>query len=267
MKRVDFVDYMNKENIWALRLLGYQSFARKRDILHVEKEYNIEKYGALLHYDFKTIEEYKRKEWELSGLKENDLVHISFKDEIFQTTLSIARNLRDRILKVEVENYLTGAICELGCGYGYNLSLFEGREKYGGEYSRNAVSLAQKLGLDVCQFNYYRMEDYEIIRDNTTVLTVHSLEQLPDASAFIDGLSRHKDKINFVIHFEPTYIEQRSNLIGLFRNKYIEVNDYNRNLLSLLQNRVDIEIIRFEQDLFGLNPLNSTNFIVWRFKY
>lgn len=59
---------------------------------------------------------------------------------------------------------------------------------------------------------------------------------------------------------------QRTNLLGLLRNKYIEMNDYNRNLWTILESRNDIEIIEFDQDVIGINPLNSSNLIVWKFK-
>jgi hypothetical protein len=46
----------------------------------------------------------------------------------------------------------------------------------------------------------------------------------------------------------------------------MELNDYNRNLISVLRNRIDVEILEYEKDIFGLMPLNTANLIVWKFK-
>lgn len=69
-----------------------------------------------------------------------------------------------------------------------------------------------------------------------------------------------------MIHFEPTFIAERKYLIGIFRNKYIQLNDYNRNLIELLKQSDAIEIIESTIDVFGLNPLNSSNVLVWKFR-
>jgi len=52
----------------------------------------------------------------------------------------------------------------------------------------------------------------------------------------------------------------------MLRNKYMELNDYNRNLVELISNNPAIEIVEQEYDVIGINPLNSTNVIIWKFK-
>ena len=89
---------------------------------------------------------------------------------------------------------------------------------------------------------------------------------IPDATIIINNLEKQKHKINYVVHFEPSVVPERSTLLGLLRNKYMELNDYNRNLISILKNRSDIEILELEIDIFGLVPLNTTNLIAWKFK-
>lgn len=266
MKPISINDYLNKDNPWTARLLGMTDFQKKRDVQQVENEYNLDKYAKLLEFDLKTIEEYKAKEFEQAGLDPIDgQMIISLEDQIFKTDVTNARQMYYNLIKSTIQKYGSKNTCELGCGYGYNLS-YLGDNVYGGEYSRNAVSLAQKLGLDVHEFNYYNESDYSFIRPNSTVFTAHSIEQIPDASIIIASLEKQKDKIKYIIHFEPTIIEDRTSLLGLLRNKYLELNDYNRNLMTILNNRTDIEILEMETDIFGLVPLNTANLIVWRFK-
>jgi hypothetical protein len=266
MEQISINQYFNVKNIWARRLLGLEDFHKNRDLSQIEKEYNLDKYAKLLVFDFKTVEEYKSKEFEQAGLHPIlGEIYIALGDDIFKTTVACARDrfydlLKNTMIKYEAEN-----TCELGCGYGYNLS-FIGENSYGGEYSINAVSIAKKIGLNVSQFNYYNEDDYNFIKPETTVFTVHSIEQLPDATLVINFLEKQKNKIKYVVHFEPTVVNERSTLLGLMRNKYMELNDYNRNLISILKSREDIDIIELKTDIIGLIPLNTTNLIVWKFK-
>jgi hypothetical protein len=266
MKPISVNEYLNSSNPWSKRLLGLSEFQKNRDVQQVENEYNLDKYAKLLEVELKTIEEYKAKEFEQAGLNPiTGEMTISFGDELFKTSVANMRNIYYGLIKTTLANYSSENICELGCGYGYNLS-YLGAKTYGGEYSKNAVKLAQKLGLDVIEFNYYKPEDYHFIKPETTIFTTHSIEQIPDATVIIDSLEKQKDKINFVVHFEPTVISERSTLLGLMRNKYMELNDYNRNLIEVLKSRKNIEILELKTDVFGLVPLNTTNLIVWKFR-
>ena len=265
MKPVSLNDFLNDKNPWTFRLLGKTDFKKNRDIQQIENEYNLDKYAKLLDFDFKTIEEFKIKEFELAGLNQEKELAVSWGEDIFSITLNGARNLYYKMIKEKINQFASENTCELGCGYGFNLS-FLGKNAYGGEYSRNAVKVAKRLGMEVCEFNYYNCEDYNFIKPNTTVFTVHSIEQMPDASVIIECLEKQKDKINYVIHFEPTFVEDRHTFFGLLRNQYIELNDYNRNLITVLKKHPSVEILEFEPDVIGLSPLNSTNIIVWKFK-
>ncbi len=266
MTPISINDYLNKENPWTARLLGQTPFHKNRNIQQVENEYNLDKYAKLLDFDFPTIEEYKRKEFEQGGLSMDSQMVISFGENLFQTSVANTRNHYYHLIKRKVDQYRSTNLCELGCGYGYNLSLFDDNIS-GGEYSKNAVQLGQKLDFDVNEFNYYNENDYDFILPYTTVFTVHSIEQIPDATVIINNLEKQKSKIEYVVHFEPTVVAERNSLLGLMRNKYMELNDYNRNLISVLKQHPNIEIVEMQTDIFGLMPLNSSNLIVWKFKH
>ncbi len=266
MKEVSINEYLDINNAWTKRLLGLADFQKKRDITQVENEYNLDKYAKLLDFDFKTIEAYKLLEFEQAGLNPvTGEIYISFKDTIFKTSVSNMRALYYNMIKNTMDKYGSENNCELGCGYGFNLSYLKGN-CYGGEYSANAVKLAKKLNFDVVEFNYYNEKDYDFIKPNSTIFTTHSIEQIPDASTIINSLEKQKSKINYVVHFEPTVVEERTSLLGALRNKYMELNDYNRNLIKILKERGDIEILELDIDIFGLVPLNTTNLIVWKFR-
>ena len=268
MVAISLNDFFSDDYVWTDRIFGIKEFSKKRDISQIEREYNLDKYKSLFDLDLPDMEAYKVREFEHSGIKQDQEVRMSFKDELFTMPLKRARLIAYNIFVDMIKLYLSDNNCELGCGYGFNLELIKGTN-YGGEYSQYAVDLGKRLGHDLVQFNYYNESDYDFIRPNSTVFTVHSIEQMPDAKVIIDSLYKQKDKINYVVHFDPSFLPHRKNFIGKARNKYIELNDYNRNLYSYITSRTDIiEVVALEYDIISMqiNPLNSTNFIAYKFK-
>lgn len=266
MRQIDLNDYLSKDNLWACRLLGFEKFQQERDTQLIEHEYNCKFYGKRLS-DFGNDLNALRKRVNHGSDKE---IVISIKDQL----LALQENLflkikRSYMLGILQEYCGDSSICELGAGFGQNfiwLNQQIHQEIYGGEFSSNGVKLGRLLGFDIQHFNFYESATYEFIRPQSTVFTAHAVEQVPDAGVIIDNLKQNKDKINCVIHFEPLYRNDRNNLIGLFRNKYALINNYNSNLLKLLHSDSDIEILLTKPDVYGRNPLNPTSIIIWRFR-
>ena len=266
-KKIDLNDFFSSTNKWSTRLLGVESFQKTRDIHQIEREYNQDKYLRLLQSDAKSLNSYRKLELEQAGLFEGKgTIVYSLGDDLFEESVDIAREKYYDLIRTKVGMHNPRVICELGCGYGYNLSLFNSDvDTYGGEYSENAVKIARKIGLNVHAFNYYHASDYDFIKPDSTIFTSHSIEQIPDASVIIENLRAKKHLIDRIIHIEPTYVKERTSLLGLMRNRYIELNDYNRNLIDILRNTADVEILEVSFDVFGFVPLNSSNVIIWRF--
>lgn len=263
---VSLSEYLSADNAWTARFLGDDKFSRKRDNDQIEREYNQDKYGKLASIDLESAELYKEREFEFGGVASNDSIVVSFGESLFKMPLRLARNIFYGIVKSTVAQWASPNICELGCGYGYNLTYLPGTTS-GGEFSEHAVTLGRRLGLNVRRFDYYDAADYNsLIPDNCTILTVHSLEQIPDARVVVENLRRQKHSIATVVHIEPSYVPERHSLLGVLRNRYIEFNDYNRNIIDVLESSSDVEILEVRTDVVGLNPLNSAHAIVWRFR-
>lgn len=267
MRHLSLSDYLNSDNKWTKRLLGLESFQMARTAEKIIQEYHREKWGVLLSHELRDIEHAKEMEREVlfgPGWR-NAETAASFKNEIFQTDLPTYGQIYFSMIRSRFQKYKADAYCELGCGYGYNLSLFDG-PTYGGEFTEAGVTVARKLGLDVSRFDFYDRASYQLLRPGSVVFTIQALEQIPDATSFLEGMRSQREKIAYVLHLEPSVLPERRDLFGLLRNRYQEINDYNRNLVLLLQQAPDVEILELDLDSIGAPPLNSLHFIAWRFK-
>lgn len=268
---------------WPKRLLGLSEWViSKRDTSKVEKEYNLDKYAKCLEFlenssPQATAEQVKT--FELGPDAED--VCVSVGDDLGILPLKEARKRYYEIIAdhigEEIEEGMT--VVELGSGYGYNLWMLSEKfntkkcQWWGGDYSSKAVDIGKILWtekfphISVQQFNFYDA-DYQLPEGNKLlVYTAHTIEQLPDASNVITALEKHRSRIKAVIHFEPGYELQDESLLGLMRKRYFEVNDYNRNLISELKKRSEnITIVDIKPNIFGLNPVNPTSVVKWKFE-
>ena len=266
---------------WPARLLGWAPWVvPTRDLAKVDAEYDKDKYASCLAFYHEhrngevTPDDIKRFEF-----KDTGLVCVSIKEELALLSRDEARERYGRLLRDTMSNAINGAdtVIELGCGYGYNLWMlsqhFRGKNYIGGEYSSNAVELASHLyetskqgsRITVEKFDFYSSR-YEILSrilsGKTVVFTSHAIEQLPSAMKVVAGIESCGGPLT-VFHFEPVYELCSDSLLGLLRRKYAVVNDYNRDLYTLLRNNNRVRLVQVVPDVFGGNPLNATSIIEW----
>lgn len=269
-------------SLWPSRLLGLTPWETpERTLAKVAAEYDGEKYAACLRF---LEESDERPAIEtLRGFDIGDpeqIICVSHHSRLWEMSQHDARERYARIVTQALQDVMNTAatVIELGCGYGYNM--WRLRHDYpdhrfvGGEYSINAIELARRLFTDVTDvhvtnFNYYDAH-YDVLAEASgdgpmIVFTSHSVEQLPSAAVVIDGLREYRSAIEAVFHFEPILGLAEDDLLGLLRRRYCVANDYNRDLLELLKRCADVEVVRTEHDVLGINPLNPTSVIAWRF--
>lgn len=147
-----------------------------------------------------------------------------------------------------IEPYISEnkTIVELGAGWGRNLFRFfsDGIADriVGAEFTQEGVTagrkIAEKYKVPGAFYHFdYNNPNKEILPElkDAVVFTHNSIEQIPRLkSAFIEFLIKAKPAV--VIHFEPVYEYRTENtLLHLLWKRYTELNDYNRNLLTVLK--------------------------------
>lgn len=273
------LDELPKHTPWVRRLLHLEPFSKAvRDLAKIDAEYDKDKYAKLLAYYNKqpgrSIADIRMKEF----FPDSDTTCFSRKGKLFLTSVANFLRLDDKFLIDVLAEPVSkvGVVVELGCGYGYNFSVlrdaFPHRLWWGGEYSQNAIQLAEHLFADcedisVLPFNYYddTWAILENLEEKALLFTRHAIEQLPQVKSIMPTFAKYKDKIAGVVHLEPVYelIDKHSTL-GLMRQVYTLMNDYNTDLLTTL-NGMRVQIQRVDVDLFGVNPLNPTSLVQWEF--
>jgi hypothetical protein len=171
-------------------------------------------------------------------------------------------------------------LVELGCGYGNVLLSLAKRfnqdagQIVGGEYTQSGVNLlsylAKQENLTVqsgrCDLGAPGLTSLNLPPDSV-IYTSYATPYVRHFTArFVEDLCAFRPRV--VCHFEPCYEHTNDDsIIGLMRRRYIEVNDYNRNLVTILetaQRDGRIQIITQEPNVFGLNALLPASLIAWK---
>jgi hypothetical protein len=268
---------------WPARIMGIESWsAPQRTVAKAEVEYDTDKYARCLDFleshpsaTFETIKEFE------FGTRSKQSMLVSIRDELFATDFRTARLLHYESLERAIGplSEETQTIVELGAGYGFNLhwlntEVDRSKDYIGGELSANAVKLGNRLASDLSnirlrQFNFYDPDSYSFLDSlpgPLLIFTCHAVEQLPSAAGLFENLRPYRGRIHSVVHCEPCHQLHSGNLLGQMRSRYAELNDYNRDLPALLDEAEEMEVLLQEPDVFGLNPLNPTSIIQWRYR-
>jgi len=171
-------------------------------------------------------------------------------------------------------------LVELGAGYGSVILSLAKKKSFrylkliAAEYTSSGVKLIQRLAKNQhseiktghCDFGSVGVTDLDIPAD-AVIFTSFATPCVPNLPAsFVASLAGFRPRV--VAHFEPCYEHcDRNTLLGLMRRRYIEINDYNRNLVTLLHKKQaegDITILKECPAVMGPNPLLSASILHWK---
>lgn len=271
------LDDLPKFSLWPARLLGAEPFiARRRTKNEVLREYDREKWGTVLQWlqqnsKFTDIDLLRQQ-----GIDpEQNVLFMVGKDSFTAPAREVMASY-DRLLLDVIGPHNSETIVELGCGLGDKLLKVAGFLKspvsYGGEFTASGVECGRLLAMRYeipAQFGHFDYNDPSTLASvpkNALVYTSHSIEQIPKLSeSFIEGLIQRSPRC--VIHLEPCYEDQDvTTLTGLLRRRYIELNDYNLNLVGLLRSlegQGRLRILDHCPNVLSDTPFNPTSVIIW----
>jgi hypothetical protein len=281
MRELELND-LPKWSKWPARLLGTEHFAEvKRDHAKIHSEYSVDKWQKCSDILDKsgaraTAHDLRMNYHEFTSGDERPCL---LNGKLYLAKISEIMPIYDELIVSAVQPSLssTGQLVELGCGPGFIMSMLSTRfpqaRFIGGDFAESAVALAKRLypmpeKISVSKFDFYadNFELLEKLSGGATIFTCQALEQIPDCRKTIETLSKYRDKIDRVVHLEPGYDLYDNSLLGHMRKRYIQINDYNRNLFSTLQGRKDVEVLRCEENVIGWNPFNALMRLEWKFK-
>ena len=265
---------------WPKRLLSLES----SDVKHktekeVLREYQDEKWGGLLK---------RVRALSTPTLLSVEQAHVDFSTsfpcyEAGVFFLANHRQILDKHLDLYAEvlrPHLKGASCfvELGAGFGSKLFGLAQREDFSnlplvaGEYTQSGRDLISILAeasrkpvaIGHCDFRKMIIKDISI-PDNAVIFTSYAVHYVPELSTdFVGFLSRLKPQA--VVHFEPCYEHyDMDSLHGMMCRRYIELNDYTRNLVAVIEagrNHEGISV-RIRKNVLGSNPFLPISVIEW----
>lgn len=277
------LDDLPRYTPWLHRLLGLETFDQKvRTVEQIENEYNADKFKRCLDL-------YEESGGTLSPfelrMKIDRIALDEEADAVVDGALVLAtlREINDR-RNVLMRDALADAaargdtILELGSAFGFNLDYLagelEGARFFGADYSRNAIALAGKLfdGDDRFAFDTFNFYDeryavFDKIEGPVTVLTAQAIEQTPSAAPLIAALKRDRERISEVVQIEPDHTaHDPATTTGALRKRYGVLNDYNRDLVSLLESDPDVELLEKSTNIIGFNAFNPLTRLRWRFR-
>lgn len=265
---------------WPKRLLALESFSVKyKTEKEVLREFNQDKWGQLLK--------------QARGMSKPSLVEIERGLVDFETLmpcydaggfyLANERQLLDMHLDLFADvlrPHLEGASClvELGAGYGSKLLSLGQREGFSklpllaGEYTESgrelisilADSLKKPIAVGYCDFREMKIDGLEIPED-ALIFTSYAVHYVPELSKDFVGFLRRLNP-RAVVHFEPCYEHyDMDSLHGMMCRRYMELNDYTRNLASVIEashKRGEISL-RTRKNVLGSNPFLPISVVEW----
>lgn len=275
------LDELPKFSVWPRRLLGIEPWTtRNKTPAEVLREYEVDKWGDLLT---------KLGRGEITSLAQADRLFYApdirlpscIGDDLLLLDMQEAHRRYLALLESVLDSLLPcTALVELGAGYGSQIlalakqPAFADAAIFAGEYTASGVTLIkafaarEKVSIvaERCDFNGDPLAILPV-PENAIIFTSMATHYVPMLSSkFFDSLCARRPKA--VIHLEPCHEHCASDtLLGLMRRRYIEVNDYNTNLVSLahqLAAQGRLEILSERPQLMGQNVLLPVSLLVWR---
>lgn len=210
----------------------------------------------------------------------DELVIYADGPHLFETTAKDAHlRYRDFVAGILKEYLPASAIVELGAGYGSVIvdmarrPEFAGVPAFGLELTATGAQLIKHMSavenvnvtVGECDMLAKPVTDLAVPHGAVVFTSYAACYEPRLQKSFVSGLAKLRARA--VVLIEPCYEHcDDSTLLGLLRRRYIELNDYNTNLATLLLEESEagsVKILDERKAAFGPNPLLAASVIVW----
>jgi hypothetical protein len=246
----------------------------------VQREYQDEKWGLLLARVDESPWPLRLSDLDAIMQGNDELVVFSDGPDLFETTARDAHlRYRDFVAETLKPWLNPTALVELGAGYGSVIvdlarrPEFSGIPAYGLDLTTAGAELIGRMSMaegvsvrsGLCDMLAPEVTD-AAVPEGALIYTSYAAHYEPRHSeSFVEGIAALRPRT--VVLIEPCHEHcDESTLLGLLRRRYIEVNDYNTNLATLLHEQSDagkVRILDERKAAFGPNPLLAASVIVW----
>ena len=279
-EEISFND-LSKYSAWPARLLSLEHFpTRQKSKEEVLREYQTEKWNDLYQAVIKTgsptlemVESLSENPDEISPYADSDRLFLTTNKNILERHLE----LYHKVLEPHCKG--AAALVELGAGYGSKILGLAKRQPFSDmqlvgaeltENGRNIMNLLSQSGkknikVGSCDFDSLTI-DPNLIPKNSVIFTSYAAHYVPELSMdFADFLLQLEPKA--IIHFEPVYeLFSSDSIYELMCRRYMEINDYTRNLMSVINHSVEnkksvISSLKINQ--LSANPFLPISVIEW----
>ncbi len=281
MNRTITIDELPRYSPWPARLLGLAEFnAREKTAANVLREYNEDKWGAMLRlFDRHAISSVE----DLEALVEDSAAELAclVDGELRVMGLVEAHRLYFEAVSRRLAAYAdASALVEFGCGYGAMLlrlardPAFRHLPIVGTEFAPNGVKVFEQLAARsgiACRAGACDLTQNPItpiaVPPGALLCTVMALPCIPtlDVGMF-KALAALRPAV--VCHIEPVpEFADETSMLGLLTRRYAPFNRYATGIMDTLRRAEAegvLEIIATEPAIFGMNPLLPASFIAWR---
>jgi hypothetical protein len=276
------LDDLPRYSPWPARLLGGEPWQPLiKNPQEIEREFEVEKYGPLLKrlHGAAGIPALEEADAWLMGSDQPVPCWLGERIELLAPARAMGA-YRGMVASILTEFLPAAALVELGAGYGgVVLDLgrrapFRGMPLLAGEYTASgrkligllAQGLGQEITIGTCDLDSPGITGLTVPPGAIifTCYAAHYVRELTDS--FVNALCAFRPSV--VVHLEPCLEHcAPDSLLGLMRRRYIEVNDFNRNLVGLLKRSAEagqIELVAERPCLFGLHPLLTVSLLAWK---
>jgi hypothetical protein len=271
------LDDLPSHSDWPKRLLSMTPYEIKpKTRTEVLREFDREKWGSLLEIA-RTLKKPTLRQLENASLDLGARIACFDDGKFYLTTRRDSLNRQCDLIAAALAPHVRKASClvELGAGYGSMLfrlaprQMFASLPIYAAEFTPSgrellkllAPSIGQTVRVGNCDLGAMTIEDIGI-PPNALIFTSFAVHYVPQLShKFVSFLSRLQPRA--VVHCEPCYeLYDTDSLHGLMCRRYVELNDYSRNLLSVIERAKGIST-RVQKNVMGSNPFLPFSVIEW----